>query len=250
MPLRSFADGAIFGDDRSNGSPAVIGLHGWGRDRNDLLPALRDESALLLDLPGFGSSPPPHEAWGARDYAALVARVIEQTEAAPPVVFGHSFGGRVAVCLAAQRPDLVSGLVLCGVPLLRIGEASRPPLGYRVARRLHRWGVISDERMEQRRRTSGSADYRAASGIVRDVLVRLVNETYEDELRRLACPVAFLWGELDPQVSVAVAERAAAMTPQLIEVVVEPGGGHDVHREHPNEVRRLIDAVAVAGRST
>jgi pimeloyl-ACP methyl ester carboxylesterase len=250
MPLRSYADGAIFGDDRSSGAVAVVGLHGWGRDRGDLLPALGEASALLLDLPGFGSSAPPSEPWGAREYANLVAQVIEESGLSAPIVFGHSFGGRVAVCLAAQRPDLVSGLVLCGVPLVRATTPSKPTLAYRVVRLLHRWRLISDERMEQRRRSSGSADYRAASGTVRDVLVRVVGETYEGELAALACPVAFLWGAEDSQVPVVVAERAAEITSApVVDLVMIAGGTHDVHRERPDEVRRLVDAVAAARRS-
>ena len=38
---------------------------------------------------------------------------------APPVVVGHSFGGRIAVCLAALYPDRVGSLVLTGVPLVK-----------------------------------------------------------------------------------------------------------------------------------
>ena len=64
-----------------------------------------------------------------------------------------------------------------GVPLLRPqAAASKPPLGFRAMRFLNRWHFISNERMEQERRKRGSADYLAARGVMREVLVKAVNE--------------------------------------------------------------------------
>jgi len=62
--------------------------------------------AVALDLPGFGATPAPPEVWGAAEYAAFVAGVLDEM-AAPVVVLGHSFGGKVAVALAVQRPEAV-----------------------------------------------------------------------------------------------------------------------------------------------
>ncbi len=52
-------------------------------------------------------------------------------------------------------------------------------------------------RMERARRRHGSADYLAAQGVMRDVLVRLVNERYEDTLAAVQCPVELVWGDDD-----------------------------------------------------
>ena len=46
---------------------------------------------------------------------------------------------------------------------------------------------------------------------MRDVFVRTVNETYEDELREITCPVELVWGSDDTAAPVAVAERAAEL---------------------------------------
>jgi pimeloyl-ACP methyl ester carboxylesterase len=77
-------------------------------------------------------------------------------------VVGHSFGGRVAIPLQAMVPDRIERMVLTGVPLLdREGRRSRPATAYRLVRRLHRMGVVGDERMEAMRNRYGSADYRS-----------------------------------------------------------------------------------------
>ena len=245
--LKSFADGALFGETIGSGAPRVLALHGWRRDRSDFRRALDGLDALTLDLPGFGASPPPSEAWGAAGYAAALAPVLESFDA-PPVVLGHSFGGRVAVHLAASTPDRVGALVLTGVPLLRPAAADgaasagrKAPLAFRVARSLHRRGLFPDERMEALRRRHGSADYRAASGVMRDVLVRVVNETYEEQLRAVRCPVELVWGDDDTAAPLDVAERAAAMLGDRATLTVLPGAGHLTPSTAPDALRMAAE---------
>ena len=80
-------------------------------------------------------------------------------------------------------PELVRGIVLTGVPLLRPQTAAaKPPFGFRALRLLNKWHFISNDRMERERRKRGSADYVAAQGVMREVLVKAVNEDYGDEL--------------------------------------------------------------------
>jgi pimeloyl-ACP methyl ester carboxylesterase len=244
MRVRAVAAGRLFADLEDGPAPAVVGLHGWGRDRRDLVSALDRGTRALVDLPGFGASPPPPEAWGSPEYAGLVADgLAELALPRPLVVVGHSFGGRVAVQLAAQRPDLIDGIVLCGVPLLRLHAAPRPSLGFRLARTAHRWHLLSDAAMERRRQRSGSADYRNAHGVMREVFVRAVNETYEEQLRGAKVPVSFLWGEGDTAAPPEVARRASEMVPQLVELEIVPGATHDIHLQRPELVRAHVEAV-------
>ena len=132
VALRALADGALFAEAYGDGSPRVLALHGWGRRGNDFAASLAEFDALAIDLPGFGATPAPSEVLGAEGYAALVAPVLDTFES-PPVVVGHSFGGRIAVCLAAAHPDRVASLVISGSPLLRLGPAKKPSAGYRMA---------------------------------------------------------------------------------------------------------------------
>lgn len=252
MALRSLGKGTVFADVAGSGWPLVVGLHGWGRDRADIAPAVAGlpGTVAVLDLPGHGASPPPPEAWGAREYVPVVAGVLEELLAdvtkkagdqghqGRALLVGHSFGGRVAVCLAAQRPALVSGLVLAGVPLLRrTGQASKPALAFRLARRLHRWHLLPDARMEALRQRYGSADYAAAQGVMRQVLVRAVGESYDDELSRLECPVALVWGALDTAAPVDQARRAEELIPAPTTLDIVEGVGHDVHTTRPELLR-------------
>jgi pimeloyl-ACP methyl ester carboxylesterase len=236
--LRAFADGAIFGDAYGTGRPRVLALHGWRRDRADFREVLQGLDALAVDLPGFGASPPPPSAWGGSEYARALEPVLDDM-ATPVVVIGHSFGGRVAAHLAAAWPDRVAGLVLAGVPLLRVTTPPPPALSFRLAKALNRIGLVSDTKMEERRRQTGSGDYRAATGVMRDVFVHLVHETYEEQLKQIAAPVELVWGDNDTEAPLLVAERAA----ELLEhpsVTVIPGAGHLTPLTAPVELRRAI----------
>ncbi len=92
-------------------APRVVCLHGvtsHGRHFARLAEALPGFHVLAPDLLGHGSSPyePP---W---DLETHVDAIVESVGAAPAVLIGHSFGGRLAFELAARAPNLVPRLVL------------------------------------------------------------------------------------------------------------------------------------------
>ena len=220
MALTALLGGAVLAE-RSGDAPRLLALHGWGRTRADWAPVLQGRDALAVDLPGFGASPPPATAWGSEEYAALLAPLLSE---GGWTVLGHSFGGRVAVQLAAGWPGSVERLVLTGVPLLRRTGGGKAPFAFRAAKRLHALGLLSDERMEAERRKRGSADYRAASGVMRDTLVRLVNEDYRDLLPGIEVPVEMVWGAHDTAAPLDMAHEAAGLFPKATLTVSETSG--------------------------
>jgi pimeloyl-ACP methyl ester carboxylesterase len=242
LALRSFADGALFAEVLGEGAPGILALHGWGRRGSDFRRALSDLPVLAPDLPGFGASPAPSEVIGAQGYARALAPMLDAFTD-PVLVVGHSFGGRVAMRLAAEHPDRIASVILTGVPLLRLHAPRKPSMAYRLLRLGNRMGLVPDEVMERRRRRSGSADYRAASGIMRDILVKVVGETYEEELRSVTHPIHLLWGSNDREVSVEVARRAMSIRedaglPVSLEVV--EGVGHLLPLEAPDRLRSAV----------
>jgi pimeloyl-ACP methyl ester carboxylesterase len=239
--LTSFAGSRLFGESYGAGTPWVLALHGWRRDHRDFEAVLAAPGidAIALDLPGFGSAVAPETAWGSQDYAEAVAAVLD--EMAPQVVVvGHSFGGRVAVHLAASHPDQIGGLVLSGAPLHRLpGARSRPGLCFRMARRLAARGLIGEQKMEALRQRYGSDDYRAASGVMRGILVRALAEDYAAVLARVKCPVELVWGDDDADVPLAVAQQLQHELTRA-NLVVCAGAGHLTPLTVPGELRAAI----------
>jgi len=223
VAIQALADGRVLAE-RIGGSPArVVALHGWGRTGADFTGLLAGLDAVAIHLPGFGPAAAPDAVWGTDDYARLVAEAIEPL--GPVVVVGHSFGGRIAVRLAASRPGLVSGLVLTGAPLVRLAPVSKPTLSYRIAKALNRIGLIPDSTMEARRKKAGSTDYNAAQGIMRDIMVKTVNETYDDDLTRITAPTWLVWGENDTAAPTA-AGKVASERIRGAHWTVVPGEAH------------------------
>jgi pimeloyl-ACP methyl ester carboxylesterase len=245
--LQAYGDGTIFGTPYGEGPVRVVWLHGWARQGQDFAAAaarLADHgvASVAFDLPGFGASPAPATAGGARLYAELIAPVLVGLHDGPFVLVGHSFGGRIACVLASKHPELVDQLVLTGVPLIRRGH-SRAPRTFRLLRWLNRRGVLSEARMESARQKYGSADYRNAQGIMRDVLVANVNESYEDELASIVAPVTLLWGKRDDVTPEDVATRASTVLNATHTLVSLPGVGHLLPTEAPADLANIVIGV-------
>ncbi|MGC2169260.1 MAG: alpha/beta hydrolase [Acidimicrobiales bacterium] len=246
--LRSYGDSQVFGETYGTGPIRVVWLHGWARQARDFsgaaqLLADRGFASVALDLPGFGSSPAPPSPGGAQFYAELILPTLREISESPLVLVGHSFGGRVALLVASEHPELVKELVLTGVPLLRLGPTRKSPLRYRLVRWLAGHHLISQARLESVRQKYGSSDYRHASGVIRDVLVATMQENYEAALCSLRTPVTFLWGEGDREAPPEVATRAAQLVTSPSSLSVLAGVGHFVPLE---AVDALVDATTKA----
>lgn len=118
-----------------DGRPDVVFLHGlFGRGKNwaGIARALADDghTSVLFDLPDHGRSP-----WTDRfDYAAMADEVASELRlrlgsAARVCVIGHSMGGKVAMLLALQHPELVRSLVVVDIaPDFSAGVEANVPL--------------------------------------------------------------------------------------------------------------------------
>lgn len=84
----------------------------WGANLGPLAQRYR---VVAPDLLGFGHSPKPESAYSPHDHAVALADIARQA-GAPVVVVGHSLGSLLALQLAVEYPQLVSGLVLISLP--------------------------------------------------------------------------------------------------------------------------------------
>jgi len=235
--LTSLADGAIVAEKFGDSPPSVIALHGWGRTGHDFDRVLPGFNAVAVHLRGFGPAAAPDTAWTTTDYADWVAQGIHPDH--PAVVVGHSFGGRVAIKLAVNHPSLVRSLVLTGVPFGKKAPTKKPPRSLRLAKTLASMGLVSPSRVETLRRRFGSADYVAATGVMREVLVKAVNEEYFDDLPSINQPVSLVWGENDQPAPLFLATRAHELLPGSNLQVVS-GSGHLLDASLEDALRQAI----------
>lgn len=238
--LTSVNDGKIlaekFGGDRLD----VVALHGWGRTGADFSPVLEGLNALAVHLPGFGPAPAPEAPWSTSDYAGWLAEGLDPMR--PAIIVGHSFGGRIALRLASVHPELVSGLVLTGVPFGKRDGAKKTSWQLRLAKSLKKFGLVSERRLDVLRHRHGSSDYRASTGVMRQVLVKAVNESYFDDLPGIGQPTQLVWGAEDVPAPLALAKRAVELLPDShLEVIA--GSGHLLDPPLHRALRSAIDTL-------
>jgi pimeloyl-ACP methyl ester carboxylesterase len=110
--------------------PAILMIHGLGGQMAHFTYAVTARLAgrfrvVVVDRPGSGWS----TASGSADLstqAAALAALVERLALGRPLVVGHSLGGAVALALALEHPDRVSGLALLA-PLTHMPEGERVP---------------------------------------------------------------------------------------------------------------------------
>ena len=248
--LKAFANGQLFGQVYGDGTPQILWLHGWGRSSADFTAAAEilargGVASVALDLPGFGASPLPPFVGGAREYADLLAPAVREIFGdSTPIVVGHSFGGRIATVMAARHPDMFSHLILTGAPLLaREGASRRSPWPYRTIKKLAALGVVSPARLERAKKQYGSADYRAVTGQLRDILVATVGESYEAELALITSPTTLLWGANDHDVPVTIARRSFDQMTATASLVVLQNVGHLVPLQAAEQLASEVSKV-------
>ncbi len=97
--------------------PALVFSNSLGSDLRvwqPLLPHLRHDMRIIrYDKRGHGLSAFPGGPFSIDDLASDLAGLLDHLGVRDAVIVGLSVGGMIAQALAAARPDLVRGLVLC-----------------------------------------------------------------------------------------------------------------------------------------
>jgi pimeloyl-ACP methyl ester carboxylesterase len=110
-------------------------LHGSPGDSTMLTAEMavlaRDFTCVALDTPGFGGSDPlPGERLTVPELAGATAAAIEALGLAPCRVYGPHTGAAIALELGVGWPDLVTGLVMEGLPCFTETEIAALFKGY------------------------------------------------------------------------------------------------------------------------
>lgn len=176
----------------------IVLLHGWGQNIEMMRP-IGDNfqnrfRITILDFPGFGESEEPKEAWTIEDYELMLEEFLKKVNVKKPIVIGHSFGGRVAIRYSARNP--ISKLVLFGSPCIRIQEELS--LGVKILKKLKTLPGLNGLG-EYMKKFIGSRDYKAASPIMRQTLVNVVNEDLSKFAREIEEPTLLIWGTNDTE---------------------------------------------------
>ena len=238
----------IYYEQTGRGTPLVL-LHGWGTDSRSfagIIPVLASSfSVYALDFSGFGNSPPPAKAWSVHDYADLVREFLAELLIEKPIIIGHSFGGRIGICLGAQ--DIPRKMILTGsagiVPkrkpiyYIRVYSYkaakvlfSLPPLRRRRESALALW-----------QKRTASSDYNNAQGVMRETFVKVVNKDLQYLMPDIKCPTLLLWGEQDTETPLAYGQKMEKLISGSGLAVIK-GAGHYAFLDAPSQFLRITDS--------
>lgn len=222
----------------ADGAESIVLLHGWGSSSavwSGVSGFLAGSGYRVhaLDFPGFGRSPEPPEPWSTYLYAEQLAGFIELNRAAPAILIGHSFGGRVAIVCASQHPELVSSLILVASAGVRTRRTERiHPWLLGVARPIRTLTsgvpVLGDALARFREwvyERIGSVDYLNASGVMRKTLSVVVNEDLRELARTIRIPTVLIWGDRDAETPLEQGRILHEAIPGS-SLVILPGAGH------------------------
>lgn len=217
----------------ANPKGEICWLHGWGQTHKSLEPLAalfkQDFTNTLYDLPGFGKSESLAEDAGTEEYARSLIRDLENRKTGAVIFAGHSFGARVAIRLAAQRPDLAKGLILIAGAGLKRKRGMFFQIKKGILSLLGKTGSLLDAvfktRFKEKFRTRfGSKDYREAGSLLK-TFVKTVNEDLSEVAAGVSCPVILIYGENDNETPPEFGERYKTLI-KGAKLKVLPGFGH------------------------
>lgn len=242
--------------DVTGDGPLVVCLPGMGELRGSYrftVPALADAGfrVATLDLRGHGGSDATFSRYDDVAAGTDVLALVEELSG-PAVLVGNSMGAGAAVLAAAERPDLVSGLVLVG-PFVR-----NPPMNPLLALAFRAamsgpwapaaWGMYLPS-LYPGRRPDDFAEHRDAirASMRRPghakafaATTRTSHAPAEARLSEVTAPALVVMGEADPDFPDPVAEAAWIVERLGAEQLLVPGSGHYPQAEHPDLVNPAV----------
>ena len=236
----------------------IVILHGlFGSKRNWSAIAKQLSNTyrvLTVDLRNHGESP-----WSdVHDYTSMaedVATLIENKCSKPPVVLGHSMGGKVAMYLALVRPALIDRLIVVDIPPAR---SSGTPIDYVHAMQKVPLAMLSHRRDAELSLADTIPDPKVRGFLVTNIMSRpegltwIANldaiEQYFDQIldwpdslngRQFSRPTLFLEGEHSTFVGPEHEEVIHHFFPSADRQVIE-NAGHWVHVENTEAFLRAV----------
>ena len=262
LAARTTPDGAVAYYARAGKKLPIVGIHGFGGDKETwlMMAALvsRARGLALIDLPGHGRSRDVDEVQAStRGHAEAVLRVLDACGIERAILCGNSMGGGVALRLATSWPERVAGLVLVASVGREIhdggarawAEAGENPLIPRVED-IDRFMALVLERPPPVGKavirhviTNRARRADALSRLFRGFILAGGDEGVPKELGAIDVPALVIHGEQDRIIDRRVAEDLVQALPRA-ELVVMRGVGHAPQLEAPRHTARLVEAFA------
>lgn len=237
----------------------VLILPGWGTTINVYMSMINSISTyanvLCLDMPGFGETEEPKESWNLDEHIDFIIEFIEKNNIKELDLIGHSNGGRIIIKLMSRKNlnFKVNKIILIGSAgivhektfkqkmRIKAFKFGKKVLGCKPVKKLF------PSLLTKFQNHFGSEDYRNASPVLKQTMVKLITEDVRDCLPNIKVPTLLLWGEKDTATPLEDAILMEKLIPDAGLVKVD-GCSHYVFLEKPGYIHKIIYTFLTGGK--
>ncbi len=177
-------------------------LHGWGANKEIMKKAFgmyfKDFRHVYVDMPGFGASS-MHGALATKDYAKIIKSFLDELGASPKIIFGHSFGGKVATLLNPEYLALLSSA----------GIVAKKPLWVRFKIALFKFLKLFG--LGFLYKFFATKDVKGMSKTMYETLKNVVDEDFSSKFADFGGKAFIFWGEEDKATPLKSGERVSRL---------------------------------------
>jgi len=214
----------------------IIFLHGWKADKNTwntVADCLKDDfTCWLIDLPGFGNTPKLDSVLSPLDYAVWVKDFAKKMKIEKYFLVGHSFGGRISICLAAGD-DEPQKLVLYGTPSFpeNLPLIKKIMLFFYQYLGLKKLKFLQNNLFFKKIQSSlRSHDYQNAHQL-KNIFLTSIKFDLKPFLKKISLPTLIVHGDKDQEVALWIAQKTNNTVKNSQLKIVD--GTHFFHLENP-----------------
>ena len=254
--------------------PPLLLVHGFGAStdhwRKNIHELQADFEVWAIDLLGFGRSAKPDRQYSGQVWRDQLHHFIQDVIGRPAVIAGNSLGGYASLCVAADHPESVAGIVLLNSagPFEDTTVQSQPsPFQSAIRQTIQTvmlqpfpsWLLFQYVRQRRNIRKTLEQVYLDRAGVTEQLIEDIrrpandpgaarvfasvfkspKGDSVDTLLNRMSAPLLILWGEGDPWMNTRRrSEQFRQHYANLKEHFLQ--AGHCPHDEVPHQVNQLL----------
>ncbi len=248
MLMQVVVSGLMTHYQRQGNGKVVLLLHGWA-DRKEtfqaILPALTEKyTVVTLDLPGFGQSQAPKEAWGLDDYAKFVQAFLKKLNIADlHGVIGHSNGGALAIRAVAQEQLEPKKLILLAASGVRDNHGVRK-LGLKAVAKTGKaatfWLPKATKNKLQKKFYGTIGSDMLVAPELRETFKRTVKQDIQADAANIVIPTLLIYGEQDRATPISAVGKRLHKLIKDSKLITVPDADHFVHHASSYDIAKTI----------
>lgn len=230
------------GDNYKNFEPLIF-LHGWGAEAISLKNVFCDlENYIAIDLPGFGRSEMPKDAWGLNNYSNFLTTFLEKLEIINPILIGHSFGGSIIIKYMG-RGGLAKKIILIDSAGIR-ERGMRVKIYYYIAKIFKLLFLIpglnftKDYIRKLFYKAIDSSDY-VEAGKLTEIYKKIISEDLSEDLKKIKIKTALIWGEDDKDTLLSDAKKMSELIAGAKLYIIKKAG-HFPFLDQPENFNKIF----------